>query len=72
MPNRSDQGEHIDPKQIPRIQSKLDAIMRPIAQYCIEIITEIDGGMCIKKFWVSGVWMKVELQQQGCSCTRIH
>jgi len=49
MPNRSDQGEHIDPKQIPRIQLKLDAIMRPIAQHCIEIITEIDDGMCIKE-----------------------
>ena len=22
--------------------------------------------------WVSGVWLKVELRQQGCSCTRIH
>jgi len=22
--------------------------------------------------WVSGAWLKVELQQQGCSCTIIH
>jgi len=26
----------------------------------------------VLKRWVSGVWLKVELQQQGCSCTRIH
>ena len=31
----------IDPKQIPRIQSKLDAIMRPIAQ---QIIADINEG----------------------------
>jgi len=56
------------PKQIPRIQSKLDAIMRPIAP---QIITDINEGKCIKR-WVSRVWLKVELRQQGCSCTRIH
>ena len=24
------------------------------------------------KRWVSGVWLKVEWQKQGCSCTRTH
>jgi len=36
----------IVPKQIMRIQSKLDAIMRSIAQ---QIITDINEGKCIKK-----------------------
>jgi len=36
----------IDPKQILRIQSKLDSIMRLIAQ---QIITDINEGKCIKK-----------------------
>ena len=59
-----------NPKQIPRIPSKLDAIMRPIAQ---QIITDINEGKCIKlRRWVSRAWLKVELRQQGCSCTRIH
>jgi len=35
-----------DPKQILRIQSKLDAIMRPIAQ---QIITDINDRKCIKE-----------------------
>jgi len=39
-------AKKIDPKQIPRIQSKLDAIMRPIAQ---QIITDINEGKCIKE-----------------------
>jgi len=39
-------AEIFDPKQIPRIQSKLDAIMRPIAQ---QIITDINEGTCIKE-----------------------
>jgi len=34
----------IDSKQMPRIQSKLDAFMRPIAQ---QIITDINKGKCI-------------------------
>jgi len=38
--------QKIDPKQIPRIQSKLDAIMRPIAQ---QIITDINEGKFIKE-----------------------
>ena len=45
-PNRSDEGGKIDPKQIPRIQSKLDAIMRPIAP---QILTDINEGKCIKE-----------------------
>jgi len=44
----------IDPKQTPRIQSKLDAIMRPIAQ---QIITDINDGTCIKEM---GLWCVVE------------
>ena len=36
----------IDPKQIPRIQSKLDAIMRTISQ---QIIADIDERKCIKE-----------------------
>jgi len=36
----------IDPNQIPRTQSKLDAIMRTIAQ---QIITDINNGKCIKE-----------------------
>jgi len=36
----------IDPKQIPRTQSKLDAIMRPISQ---QIITDFRGGKCLKE-----------------------
>ena len=51
-PNRSDQSEKIDPKQIPRIQSKLNAIMRPIAQ---QIIPDINGGKCIKEVGLRGV-----------------
>jgi len=39
-------AKQIDPKQILRIQSKLDAIMRPIAQ---QIITDINEGKCIKE-----------------------
>jgi len=35
-----------DPKQLPRIQSKLDAIMRPIAQ---QFITDINEEKCIKE-----------------------
>jgi len=37
-------AEKIDSKQIPCIQSKIDAIMRPIAQ---QIITDINEGKCI-------------------------
>ena len=44
----------IDPKQIPRIQSKLNAIMRPIAQ---QIITDVNEGKCIKEV---GLWGVVE------------
>ena len=39
-------AKKIDPKQILRIQSKLDAIMRPIAQ---QIITDINDGKCSKE-----------------------
>jgi len=39
-------GKKNDPTQIPRIQSKLHTIMRPIAQ---QIITDINEGKCIKK-----------------------
>jgi len=39
-------AKKIDPKQIPRIQSKLDAIMRPITQ---QIITDVNEGKCIKE-----------------------
>jgi len=35
-----------NPKQIPRIQSKLDTIMRPVAQ---QISTDINDGKCIKE-----------------------
>ena len=44
----------IDPKQILRIQSKLYAIMRPIAQ---QIIADINDGKCIKEM---GLWCVVE------------
>ena len=47
-------AKKIDPKQIPRIQSKLDAIMRPIAQ---QIIADINKGKCIKEV---GLWGVVE------------
>jgi len=47
-------AKQIDLKQIPRIQSKLDAIMRPIAQ---QIITDINEGKCIKEM---GLWCVVE------------
>ena len=43
--NRSYQSKKIDPKQILRIQSRLDTIMRPVAQ---QIITDIKEGTCIK------------------------
>ena len=39
-------AENFDPKQMPRIQSKLDAIVRPIA---LQIITDINKGKCIKE-----------------------
>jgi len=52
-PNRSDQSKkNIVPKQIPRIQSKLDAIMRPIAQ---QIIADINKGTCVKEVDLQGV-----------------
>jgi len=52
-PNRSAQGEN--PEQIPRIQSKLDAIVHPIAQ---QIITDINNRKCIKEIGLRCVWMK--------------
>jgi len=58
----------IDPKQIPRIQSKLDAIMRPLPNKSSLTLTRES----VLKRWVSRVWLKVELRQQGCSCTRIN
>jgi len=45
-------AKRIDPKQIPRIQSKFDAIMRPIAQ---QIITDINEGKCVKEVGLRGV-----------------
>ena len=39
-------AKKIDPEQILRIQSKLDAITRPIAQ---QIIADINEGKCIKE-----------------------
>jgi len=45
-------AKNIDPKQIPRIQSKLVAIMRPIAQ---QIIADINEGKCIKEVGLRGV-----------------
>ena len=45
-PKLTIKAKKIDPKQIPRIQSKLDAILRPIAQ---QIITDINEGKCIKE-----------------------
>jgi len=45
-------AKKIDPKQIPRIQSKLDAIMRPIAQ---QIIADITEGKCFKEVGLRGV-----------------
>jgi len=53
-PNRRDQGQKNDPKQIPRIHSKLNAIMRPIAQ---QIINGINDGKCIKEM---GLWCVIE------------
>jgi len=47
-------AKEIDLKQIPRIQSKLDAIMRPFAQ---QIITDINEGTCIEEM---GLWYVVE------------
>jgi len=41
-----------DPKQIPRIQSKLNAIMRPIAQ---QIIIDVNEGKCMKETDLWGV-----------------
>ena len=58
----------IDPKQIPCIRTKLDAIVRPIAQ---QIITYVNEGKCNKEMGLCCV-LKVELRQQGCSCTKIH
>ena len=45
-------AKKIYPKQIPRIQSKLDTIMRPIAQ---QIIADINEGKCIKEVGLRGV-----------------
>jgi len=39
-------AKKIDPKQISCIQSKIDAIMRPIAQ---QIITDFNEGKCIEE-----------------------
>jgi len=41
-----------DPKRIPRIKSKLDAIIRPIAQ---QIIADINEGKYIKEVGLRGV-----------------
>jgi len=49
-------AKKIDPKQIPRIQLKLDAIMRLIAE---QIITDINEEKCIKEM---GLWCVVESQ----------
>jgi len=45
-------AKNIHPKQIPCIQSKLDAIMRPIA---LQIIADINEGKCIKEVGLQGV-----------------
>jgi len=39
-------AKQVDPKKIPRIQSQLDIILRPIAE---QIITDIDESTCIKE-----------------------
>jgi len=44
----------IDPKRTPRIQSKLEAIMRPIAQ---QMITDNNEGKCMQEM---GLWCVVE------------
>jgi len=50
-------AKKIDPKQILHIQSKLDAIMRPIAQ---QIIADIIEGKCIEEVGLQGVVTVVE------------
>jgi len=50
-------AKKIDSKQIPRIQSKLDAIMRQLPYKSSLTLTREN----VLKRWVSGVWLKVEL-----------
>ena len=57
-----------DLKQIPRIQSKLGAIMRPIAQ---QIIADINEGKCIYEVGLRGV-VASRVATAGMLITRIH
>jgi len=58
----------IDPKQILRIQSNSTRSCAQLPNKSSLTLTRES----VSKRWVSGVWLKVELRQQGGSCTRIH
>ena len=55
-------AKQIDPKQIPRIESKLAAIMRPIAQ---QIITDISEGNSIDESRVATAGMLMHKNPLG-------
>ena len=61
-------AKKIDPKQIPHIKSKLDGIMRPIAQ---QIIADINEGRCMKEVGLRGV-VESRVATAGMLITRIH
>jgi len=57
------------------IPSKYRAFNQNSTQSCTQLPNKSSLTLTsesVLKRWVSWVWLKVELQQQGCSCTRIH
>jgi len=57
------------------IPSKYRAFNQSSTQSCAQLPNKSSLTLTresVLKRWVSGVWLKVELRQQGCSCTRIH
>jgi len=57
------------------IPSKYRAFNQNSTQSCAQLFNKsslILTRESVLKRWVSGVWLKVELRQQGCSCTRMH
>ena len=62
-------------KAIKLIPSKYRAFNQNSTQSCAQLPNKSSLTLTresVLKRWVSGVWLKVELRQQGCSCTRIH
>jgi len=57
------------------VPSKYRAFNQNSTQSCAQLLNKSSLTLTresVLKRWVSGVWLQVELRQQGCSCTRIH